>query len=356
MSGLSLDRREFLTGASALSAVTFAAPSALAAKKAKTTDPMIWAFYACFGVSNRRPLDFNQKLWERHIDYALKTGHNLMLVEVNAGLRYASHPELAQKDSQPASWMNAEVRRMRKRGLEVVPMLNFSWGHDLWLEKYRLLHASDKYFRVAKDLIVELGEIFEHPQFFHIGMDEETTGPKDHALVTFRKDDLWYAETARLCKICEEAGMRPWMWCDHGWDEEHVRYRQKCPKSAIQSNWHYDDWAVGFDLERLEKSPDWIDRYQANHIRLMVELNEAGFDQIPCGSTYMWDRRFRRGFEVNEAILDMARFCRERLDPKRLKGYLMAAWHEYQYPQEVEPLDFSMDLMKRLREQQTAGG
>ena len=72
------------------------------------------------------------------------------------------------------------------------------------------------------------------------------------------------------------------------------------PKSVLQSNWHYN----------AETNATQIDtaRY--------IDLDKAGFDQIPAGSNFLCSTNFD----------GLVKFCDEHCSKERLKGYLMAPW------------------------------
>ena len=56
---------------------------------------------------------------------------------------------------------------------------------------------------------------------------------------------------------------------------------------------------------------------EKNKIKCFLEMDKAGFDQIPCGSNY--------GRESN--IGELVRFSRANLSPDHLKGILMSSWY-----------------------------
>ena len=46
-----------------------------------------------------------------------------------------------------------EIARMRAMGLEVLPKLNFSATHDIWMQDYSRMLSTRKYYQVCEDLI-----------------------------------------------------------------------------------------------------------------------------------------------------------------------------------------------------------
>ena len=88
---------------------------------------------------------FDEANYRKTVDYVVKGGCNLLMLDVGDAVVYPSHPEIAIKGSWSAAHLNAEVKRLKKMGLEVVPKLNFSSTHDSWLKEYHKMLTSQKY-------------------------------------------------------------------------------------------------------------------------------------------------------------------------------------------------------------------
>ena len=76
-------------------------------------------------------------LWRKATDHIAAKGMNMIVVDLGEGLVYPSHPELAIKGSWTPEKMRAEIDRLNKLGIEVIPKLNFSTTHNGWLKHYR---------------------------------------------------------------------------------------------------------------------------------------------------------------------------------------------------------------------------
>ena len=68
--------------------------------------------------------------------------------------------------------MQAEIQRLNSMGIEVIPKLNFSTTHNGWMGDYSHMVSSKPYYRMCEDVIRDVVEIFGHPRYFHIGLDE----------------------------------------------------------------------------------------------------------------------------------------------------------------------------------------
>jgi hypothetical protein len=72
------------------------------------------------------------------------------------------------------------------------------------------------------------------------------------------------------------------------------------PLSVLQSNWYYG--------ERFDK--------RQPHVRTYLDFDRHGFDQVPTGSNH----------QLVENFPGTVDYCRARIDPKRLKGFLQTPW------------------------------
>ena len=64
------------------------------------------------------------------------------------------------------------------------------------------------YYQVCRDLIRDAAEMFDHPRFIHLGMDEEAARYQ-HGIQIVRTDELWWHDLSFFCKAAEGLGMRP---------------------------------------------------------------------------------------------------------------------------------------------------
>jgi len=340
---MNIDRRQFLSSAAAAAACA-AVPRAFAGDAA-----FIRAFFIRLGQNisfiDRRAINFNEALWNHQFEYAKKAGLNLALIDVCDGVRYESHPEIASFDAKPVEWLRAEVKRIRAMGLEPIPKLNFSAAHDGWLGKWRYCRCTPDYYRVCREVIREVHDIFGQPRFVHIGMDEEDM---DHMgkreLVTFRRGELWWHDFLEFVADVEACGARAWMWSDYGWHHA-AEFVKRCPKSVMHSNWYYDEGMFGFDLKKAAKT--YVDKFSLAALKLYVALDKAGFDQIPCGSVWVSPQREKAGVKVNDSMTELIAFCRANVSPEHLKGFLMASWVNYQHEGSRVLNEHAIDLVAR---------
>ena len=254
--------------------------------------------------------EFDEGFWNELIEKAASERMNAILFCPNNFICYKSHPEIAAPTAFPREWFTEQVRKCRDRGIELLPEINFSATHDDWMGEYSRMVSTPTYYKVTKDLIEELYEVFESPTYIHLGMDEEDFGnQKTYDYCVIRKDDIWWHDMLHMCKICNNVGARPWIWSDIYWTHPE-EFKKRMPLDVVQSNWYY---GRDFDVEKMKKAG--YER-RAAYVKAYEDLDKAGFDQVPTGSNWSCDENFSG--TVN--------YCRKVCSPERLKGFMMAPW------------------------------
>ena len=248
-------------------------------------------------------LRLDRELWDKYMEDLVRVGANTVIIDVGEGMLYESHPELAVKGSWTKDEVAAEVARLRAMGLEPIPKLNFSAGHDIWLQEYSYMLATQKYRDVCADLIREVCEAF-HPKHFHLGMDEETwANQKDYHYAVVRQHEVWWRDFYHLVNCCEKANARPWIWSDYIWNHTD-EFLAKMPKSVIQNNWYYSN-----------KFED-LDEKNEHRVRCYDILDAHGYDQIPAGSVFSYKDNFHK----------LAEYSKEHISKEHLIGMMQTVW------------------------------
>ena len=261
-----------------------------------------------------------EQSWNLRMKRLLMPGSavNTLVIDVGEGVVYPSHPEIAIKGSWSAEKLNTEVKRLKTAGLTVVPKLNFSTCHDFWLGDYARMISSPTYYRVVKELIDDTIEIFDHPPYFHIGMDEEGyKWASGNAYCVYREGDLWWHDIAFYGDCIGKHGCRPWMFSNPGTREPDEFYA-RLPKAFLHSPWSYKERFVE------DGAPADSDHLQPT---VFTRMAEAGFDCVPCGTVWCGNSMTVRGMSMNlKNFPNLARYCKIKLPAARLSGFFMVPW------------------------------
>ncbi|MBR6682261.1 MAG: Tat pathway signal protein [Clostridia bacterium] len=251
-------------------------------------------------------IDIDMETWDKMVAVLAERKYNLVLVDVCDGMKYESHPEISAPNAWDKDLLKKKLSEMRALGMEPIPKLNFSAGHDTWMKEYRRMVSTPVYYKVCADLIKEVCEVFDNPRLFHLGFDEETLGVQSiNEMVIIRGAKLWWHDLFFLCKEVEKYGARPWVWTDYAWNNKEL-FLKNMSKDILQSNWFYHLFA---DYSASNKSRQTaIDTYEL--------LDKHGFEQIPTGSNWnTWRNQYQ-----------MVGHCKEKLSTESLKGFLSAPW------------------------------
>ncbi len=286
----------------------------------KVSDDRIWAclmhlsFNFASGILKpkwgdglREEFEPEESLWNDAISKMAIQGVNMVVINLDDSVLWDSHPEISLRNSWTPKRLREELGKIRKLGIEPIPMLNFSSTHDAWLGKYSRMLSSEKYYEVCKDLIAEAIDLFDNPRFFHLGMDEETPSYQKHFdYIALRQNDLWWGDLYFYLGEVTKKGARPWVWSDYVWHHPE-KFFKMMPKSVVQSNWYYGE---NFDLVQMDEN-------RQNYVKAYIDLETEGYDQIPTASN-----------DQNNAksIGNTVEFCRKHIDDKRLLGFLQTFW------------------------------
>ena len=247
---------------------------------------------------------FYYKVYREYLLDMKKSGVNTLIIDVGDALVYRSHPEIAVEGAFTYEEMERELDYMASLGFELIPKLNFSTAHDVWMKDYAKMVSTPKYYEVVKDLIDELCELFK-PKFFHIGMDEETyENQKKYDYAVVRQNDLWWKDFYYIVDCVEKNGARAMMWSDYA-RHKPDEFIEKCPRSVVQNVWYYFT-EYGENIE---------EKYR---IRVMPldRLEEAGFDQMPAGSIEYFD----------DCLPKLVEYCVGRISKEHLLGFAQTTW------------------------------
>lgn len=251
-------------------------------------------------------LQFDRKLWEEHTKQLREAGVTTLIIDVAEALLYKSHPEISAEGALTHEEMRAEVKRLRDLGFEVIPKLNFSTSHDVWLGDYSRMISTPIYYKVCRDLIEEVADVFDAKDF-HIGMDEENmANQKNQMIAIVRQHELWWHDFHYLVECVERVGARPWMWADYfiSHSDECV---EKIPKNVVLCGWYY--WKPYGEV--LEKS-----EMKQGFLKLFDFLEKHGFDQMPTASVWA---------DV-ENLKELTEYLRGRISPEHWLGMMQTTW------------------------------
>ena len=247
--------------------------------------------------------------WDAVIAGLPQYGINTVLIDVGDAVQYDSHPEISAPDAWSKDFMRKKLQEIRDLGMEPLPKLNFSTAHDIWMKEYSRMVSTEPYYQVCADLIKEVCEIFDNPRLFHLGMDEETAYYQaSYDMTVIRHGKLWEHDLEFLCNECEKNGARPWIWPAFAMREHREFVEKQLSRNVLFSG----GW-FGNLLPREQRVSRPQDMDNAD---FLDEWDKLGFEQVANCSTW--------GFKGN--TIQLLRYCKDRLNPERLTGFITAPW------------------------------
>ena len=262
-----------------------------------------------YGTKYYTKLNTDKTAWEEIAKAAVEYGYKSVLIELADGVKYKTHPEIAIEGAWEVEELKEELQKLRNMGLTVYPKLNFSTAHDAWLGLYSRMVSTDEYYALARDLIHEVIDIFDKPEMFHFGLEDEGHHAQvRYDYVCFRQHDLYWHDINFLIKAVEKNGARPWLWADYIWHvpENEKDFVENMSHDALLSNWYYGDW-----------EEDYFDEARRGY----VALEKHGFEQVPTGGNCDKTREYTE----ENMVLTVDR-CTKIIAPERLKGFMMTPW------------------------------
>ncbi len=294
---------------------------------------IMWTYMVQLGMKmwpnhDTKALDFDRAFWKELSEYLAECGCNCVLLDIGEGLVYDCHPELSSEGAYTKDEMRAEIERLTSLGIEVIPKLNFSACHNMWMGKFARMVTTDEYYKFCEEIIDEVCELFK-PRYFHIGMDEENYDlEKTYDFVLIRQNDLWWHDLLHTVDCVEKNGVRAIMWSDYARHKPDI-YVERLPKSVVTAVWNYNPKIEGDDLTDFEK----------NRSMPFEVCKEHGYDQFPTGSNYYHPENFEL----------LCAYCARHLNDEHLIGIMQTPWYSTT-EENREKLWEAASLMKKGKE------
>ncbi len=270
----------------------------------------------CRGGKLNSVLGVDKKIWREITDKAVEYGFNTALISLADGVRYNSHPEIAVEGAWEVEELKEELCRLRKIGLTPIPELNLSTGHDIWLGEYSRMVSTPIYYEVVRDLIHEIIDIFDNPELFHVGLDEETAIVQRRMdFVCYRQFDLYWHDLCYIHDCIREKGIRPWMECD-AFVHHPEEFTKHILKDVVVSPWYYGRYYEdpSLPLPKPNSDPDNYNEFILGKIASYTKLPENGYDIIPLCSNVFQD------YGIHHAI----RYAVENVPKDKFLGFSIA--------------------------------
>ena len=181
---------------------------------------------------------------------------NHLIMEVENGIAFKSCPEIGIRPVMSVEDAKDLVQYAKQHFIQSTPLLQ-SLGHCEWIFRY------DKHFDICEDttipyaycplnpksyefmfpVIDETLEIFDHPEYMHIGHDEvDMLGrfPKHDVCKSLGSAELVYRDTVKIHDYLKTKNVKTMMWGDILLKPYFAKHIDLLPKDILMCDWHYD--------------------------------------------------------------------------------------------------------------------
>ncbi|MCK9479106.1 MAG: hypothetical protein M0R40_06350 [Firmicutes bacterium] len=294
----------------------------------------------------------DKAVWDEIVEGCIENNINTIVLSLAGGVRYASHPELAEPNAWTREEIRFQVKRLKESGITLIPKLNFSTSHGQWLKEYTRMISTNTYYKVCRELISEVYTLFDSPKYIHLGMDEEDAAhQKDCEYAVYRQGELKWHDFQYLCDCVRDTGATPWVWADFYMDDTEEFKARIRRENIILSPWYYNSIKPEHYTpiaSRAEYVEHYAKNFPGNNFTYVEEepfcvnfLNKAphlakdGYKIVPCVST------------INQCVYntpELAEYFKELAPDELLYGYITAPW----IPANKENIDVFKESVRLL--------
>ncbi|MBQ7109202.1 MAG: hypothetical protein IJN99_02430 [Clostridia bacterium] len=312
-----------------------------------------------WGAKGFKDFRFDEELWDYIVEEAANTGLNTIVLDICGGIDFASHPEITLEGAWTRTKLRKELNRCREKGITLIPKLNFATIHDVWLGEYHYMVSTPKYYQVCNDLIKEAYELFDHPEYIHLGMDEEDemhARRSAEGLAVYRKGELFWHDLRFFIDSVKDTGAKPWIWSCPLFEHPEEYKAHIDADEAILSPWYYDafrreNWThitkrqvyvdyyrqedyAALNIQYVEEDP-----FNVKFRKVALPLMEEGYEYVPCTSTAN-----ENDLNAEELML----YFKESGRDDQILGYITAPW-KLTLMEHKEKFERSFRLLKEAR-------
>ncbi len=263
------------------------------------------------------------------IDFMAECGMNTAVIDMGEGVKLDSHPELAIEGSWTKDEFKVELDHMRSIGITPIPKFNFSCAHNAWMKDYGYMVSSPEYHQFCRDIIAETVELFDHPKFFHLGLQDENAANQEYfPVAVVRNSPTMIADANVLFKACLDNGTRPWIWLDTTVTECFggvEKFFENVPKEVLISNLYGGNLSLDYpsvpnkdqQAGKIHMTPSAIFR-NPEKVQLYHELDKRGYQHVPTCTTY---------FGIYGSATQAMKYCKTKLEnQENILGYIATPW------------------------------
>lgn len=274
---------------------------------------------------------------------------NDIVMEAEQGVKWESRPEIVTPYAMDKQKVRELVQYAKDHYMRVTPLIQ-SLGHGEWMFRkgnnldfcedttypYAYCPLNPKSYDFIFALMDEAIDLFDHPEYMHIGHDEHTNFgifPSHPECKKIGNANLYFMDTMKIYNHLKAKGVKTMLWGDIFPKPEFKEKLDGLPRDVVIADWHYGpelkqptvDWFQENGFQVLggtwydPKNISRFSEYGAKHNILgMMQTTWAGYDQNSSivtrepfqvaayitGADYFWNPA---GRNINEMGYDPAK-------------------------------------------------
>lgn len=186
-----------------------------------------------FDRKERDFLYFDRAVFDKLCAFLPRHGFNAVMIDVAEGLKYSCAPEISVDGALTGEELKGIVGSLKSAGLEVIPKLDFSAAHDIWLGVYSRMLSTPEYNALCEKMIDEVCEVFGSPRYFHLGLgDECNEKQKYYGYIVTRGAKAFKRDAEVMFASCRKNGAVPIMSGEYFLREPEI-FRWTVPEDVI---------------------------------------------------------------------------------------------------------------------------
>ena len=265
------------------------------------------------------------KIIRQTIDAMARLGFNFVVFEIGGRFESMKSPEVTVRGQWSQSQLRELVKYAKARGITVYPGINCIGHLDRSPQIFVLKNSKGR--RVAMNILHpefynkffgildELSEIFDNPEYFHIGTDEAHAAFKKLIAESGKKGAEIYANFInKTTQYLEKKNIRPVIWHDMLLTRKQVNSREPANgkdtfaalnminKNVVVDYWCYGKVAEYKGLKKLAKSglEIWISPWQfPGGVKTLVAQVKTTKVKAVLGTTWSWIYNVGPAFVLN---------------------------------------------------------
>jgi len=201
-------------------------------------------------------LYFDRFAWDKIVNELPNLGVNCVVVDLAEGVKYDCAPELAVKGSLEKAEVKEMLAALKSKGIMAIPKLDFSAAHDAWLGDYSKMPDTDEYREFVKTLIKEVCDLFDKPEYLHLGMADETNEYQiNYGLSIVRGPKSFWRDAYAMFDACREKGVKPIISGEYYYREPIV-FTKMIPDDVVIAAPYIEQWGGRIALSEDEFGRD----------------------------------------------------------------------------------------------------